>query len=225
MLPAMRRRHRVGVFVAGVVVLAAVGSITVASPVRGAPEDPRDELLVRLERGVTTTWAMTTKFHRDTPAGPLDAKLEQLNRQPDWLSAGFGSVRGVWKGQTVDCANAPGGPLCGPAATVDPTISARTSVKALRNATGRGGTARVRRDGSTRAAGRRGHCYSVLPRRDRTARRTVTQYCLTRNGIPLRVRVRRADSSDTATAQTVRTEVTDADFERLLTGYPIGPPP
>jgi hypothetical protein len=213
-----------GVVGAGILVLVAVTFMTEASPARGGPDDPRGELLARLERGLTTTWAMTTKFHRETPAGPLDAKLEQLNRQPDWLTAGFGSLRGVWKGQTVDCADAPGGALCGPAAAADLAISARTSVKALRTVTGGGGTARVRRDGTTRAAGRRGRCYSVLPRRDRTDRRTVTQYCLTRDGIPLRVRVRRVDSSDTATAQKIRTEVTDADFERLLTGYPISPP-
>ena len=175
------------------------------------------ELLARLERGVTTTWAMTTQFHRETPAGPLDAKLEQLNRQPDWLTAGFGSVRGVWNGQTVDCANAPGGKLCGPAAAVDPTVGARDlgAGPADRHRP-RGNRARAARTGRMRAAGRRGRCYSVLPRRDRTDRRTVTQYCLTRDGIPLRVRVRRADSSDIATAQEIRTTVTDADFERLL---------
>lgn len=188
-----------------------------------ASGEARQELLARLERGTTTTWAMRTRFHRETPAGPLDADLEQLNRQPDWLTVGFGSVRGVWNGRTIDCANAPGGKLCGPAADPGPTGDARTSVRDLREATASDGTARVRREGTVRAAGRRGRCYSVVPRRARTDRQTVTQYCLTRNGIPLRVRVRRPDSSDTATAREIRTTVTDADFERLLAGYPIGP--
>lgn len=166
---------------------------------------------------------MTTRFHRETPAGPLDAKLEQLNRQPDWLTTGFGSVRGVWKGRTIDCVNAPGGKLCGPAAVLDPTVGARTSVTALRTATRHRGTARVRRDGSIRAAGREGRCFSVLPRHGRTRLRSVTQYCLTPDGIPVRVRVRRVDSTDVATALAISTTVTDADFERLLRGYPISP--
>jgi len=224
MLTARRRRRTAGTALAGVLAIISVMTMG-GAPGWAASGDARRELLTRLERGATTTWVMRTRFHRETPAGPLDATLEQLNRQPDWLTAGFGSVRGVWNGQTVDCANAPGGKLCGPAAAVDPTIGARTSIKALRTATGSRGTARVRRDGSTRAAGRRGRCFSVVPRRDRTDRRTVTQYCLTRDGIPLRVRVRRTDSDDTATARKIRTTVTDADFERLLRGYPISPPP
>ncbi len=220
-------RWRRGVAVIGLAGLVLAGATVVSDPMPGwsASADARRELLERLERGSTTTWAMTTSFHRTTPAGPLDADLEQLNRQPDWLTAGFGSVRGVWNGQTIDCANAPGGQLCGPSAAVDPSVDPRASVEALRSATGRDGTARVRRDGTVRAAGRRGRCYSVIPRRDRTDRATVTQYCLTRNGIPIRVRVRRPDSSDTATAEKIRTRVTDADFERLLAGYPISPSP
>jgi hypothetical protein len=209
-----------------VAVVALTGVTTGGAPPAawGDVGDARSELLARLERGATTTWAMRTRFHRTTPAGPLDAELEQLNRPPDWLTVGFGSVRGVWDGQTVDCANAPGGKLCGPATAVDPALDPTASVEKLRTATGREGTARVRRDGTVRAAGRRSRCYSVIPRRDRTDRRTVTQYCLTRDGIPLRVRVRRPDSSDTATAKEIRTAVTDADFDRLLAGYPIGPP-
>ncbi|MGZ8764503.1 MAG: hypothetical protein ACXW2C_02270 [Acidimicrobiia bacterium] len=229
MLSARRRRRPAGVIGAGVIgvgVLVLVGTFSgcAATSGGGGSEAARRELLARLERGATTTWAMTTQFHRETPAGPLDAKLEQLNRQPDWLTVGFGSVRGVWNGQTIDCASAPSGKLCGPAAAVDPAVDARTSVADLRTATGPKGTARVRRDGTIRAAGRRAHCYSVVPRRDRADRRAVTQYCLTRDGIPLRVRVRRTDTSDTATAQEIRTTVADADFERLLTGYPISPP-
>ena len=228
MLSARRRRRPVVAIAVGLVTLMGMSVVGItladASPVGATSGDPRRDLLARLERGATTTWAMKTRFHRTTPAGPLDANLEQLNRQPDWLTAGFGSVRGVWNGKTVDCANAPGGKLCGPTAAVDPTISARTSVAALRAETGRRGTARVRRDGTVDAAGRRGRCYSVVPRRDRTDRRTVTQYCLTRDGIPLRVRVRRTDSSDTATALQIRTTVTDADFAHLLEGYPISPP-
>ncbi len=234
MLRALRWRRRAGVIGAGVIAAGVIGVAVVVfaganvggdpTPGWAASNDARSELLDRLEAGTTTTWSMTTRFHRETPAGPLDADLQQLNRQPDWLTVGFGSVRGVWKGQTIDCANAPGGKLCGQAVAVDPTADPSASVDALRSATGRRGTARVRRDGTTRAAGRQGRCYSVIPRRDRTDRRTVTQYCLTRDGIPIRVRVRRPDSSDTATAEKIRTTVTDADFERLLVGYPISPP-
>ncbi len=227
MLSARRRRCPAAAIAVALVTLLAITAVGItvgeATPARAASTDARRDLLTRLERGATTTWAMKTRFHRTTPAGPLDVNLEQLNRQPDWLTAGFGSVRGVWNGKTVDCANAPGGKLCGPAAAVDPRISARTSLAALRTETGRRGSARVRRDGTVRVAGRRGRCYSVLPRRDRTDRRTVTQYCLTRDGIPLRVRVRRTDSSDTATALQIRTAVTDADFAHLLEGYPISP--
>jgi hypothetical protein len=212
-----RRRNQTAVLA-----LALVGLVTLGftSPVWAASGDARNDLLQRLERGVTTTWAMTAQFHRETPAGPLDAKLQQVNRQPDWLTAGFGSVRGVWNARTIDCATAPGGKLCGPAAAVDATVGARASVKALRKATGRHGTARVRRDGTIRAAGRRGRCFSVLPRRH-TGRHSFTQYCLTPDGIPVRVSVRRADSSDVATALEISETVTDADFERLLQGYPI----
>jgi hypothetical protein len=225
MLSARRRRRLAGTIGAGVLAIVSATAMGEPNPGWAGSGDARHELLARLERGASTTWAVTTQFHRTTPAGPLDATLEQLNRQPDWLTAGFGSVRGVWKRQTVDCATGPGGKLCGPAAAVDPAISAHTSVAALRKATGREGTARVRRDGTTRSAGRRGRCYSVVPRRNRTDRRIVTQYCLTRDGIPVRVRVRRKDSSDTATALKIRTTVTDADFEHLLEGYPISPSP
>ena len=168
---------------------------------------------------------MTTRFHRKTPSGPLDANLEQINRQPDWLTAGFGSVRGVWNGRSIDCANAPGGKLCGPPSQVEPATGARASLAALRTATGRRGTARVRRDGSVRAAGRRGRCFSVVPRRGPTGSGTVTEYCLTADGIPLRVGVKRPDSSDVATAEVIHTKVTDADFARLLRGYPISSTP
>jgi hypothetical protein len=216
------RTARRGAMIVGVLVL--LGVLAAPGDIGWSADDARSELLARLERGATTTWAMKTRFHRETPAGPLDAELDQLNRQPDWLTAGFGSVRGVWRGQTIDCANAPGGKLCGPAATVDPAVDARTSIRDLRAATAASGTARVRRDGTARAAGRRGRCFSVIPRRNRTDRRTVTQYCLTRDGIPIRVRVRRPDSTDTATAKEIRTTVTDADFDRLLDGYPISPP-
>jgi hypothetical protein len=221
---ASRRRRATGGFLVGVLALVGVVSMGPTSSAWAASGDARSDLLQRLERGVKTTWAMTTRFHRETPAGPLDANLEQLNRQPDWLTTGFGSVRGVWHGRSIDCATSPGGKLCGQPAPVAPTVGARTSLETLRTATGRRGSSRVRRDGSVRAAGRLGQCFSVLPRRGRAGRGTVTQYCLTRDGIPLRVGVRRADSSDVATAQVVRNTVTDADFERLLRGYPISPP-
>jgi hypothetical protein len=224
-MPSSRSLRLAGAIGAGAIAIVIATSAGGTTAGWTSSDDARHELLARLEQGASTTWALTTQFHRTTPAGPLDAKLEQLNRQPDWLTAGFGSVRGVWNGHTVDCATAPGGKLCGPTAAVDPTISGHTSVAALRKATGKDGTARVRRDGTTRAAGRRGRCYSVLPRRGRTDRRTVTQYCLTRDGIPVRVRVRRTDSSDTATALKIRTTVTDTDFQHLLEGYPISPSP
>ncbi len=212
----------VGVFLVGGIVLVGVVSTAQTSSGRAVSGDEqRMDLLRRLERGVKTTWAMTTRFHRDTPAGPLDANLEQINRQPDWLTAGFGSVRGVWNGRSIDCTDAPGGKLCGPGSSVEPTAGARASLAALRTSTGRRGTDRVRRDGSMRAAGRRARCFSVLPRRHRTGPGTVTEYCLTTDGIPLRVGVKRSDSSDTAIARAVRTRVTDADFTRLLRGYPI----
>jgi len=209
----------------GVLALVAVVSPVVTPSGWAASDDARADLLHRLERGVETTWAMTTRFHRDTPAGPLDANLQQINRQPDWLTAGFGSVRGVWNGRSIDCANAPGGKLCGPGSAVEPTAGARASLAALRTATGRRGTEQVRSDGSVRAAGRRGRCFSVRPRHFRAARDTTTEYCLTTDGIPLRVGVKRPDSSDIATARTIRTTVTDADFTRLLRGYPIGTTP
>jgi hypothetical protein len=210
--------------------LAIVAVFTVApadqaTAESGAAGDARSQLLERLERGATTTWGVTSRFHRETPAGPLDAELEQLNRRPDWLTAGFGSVHGAWQGRTIDCANAPGGKLCGPTAMIDPTVAARTSVKVVRSVTGPRGSARVRRDGTIRVDGRRGRCFSLLPRRGRTDTGAVYQYCLTSDGIPLRTRVRRPDSSDVATAEEIRREVTDADFERLLRGYPISPLP
>jgi hypothetical protein len=222
-------RRRVGVAALVVVLAAACGS---SGSSGSSPVDPtvRNEFLRRLRRSTVSTWWVTSRFHRVTPAGPLDAILEALNRPPDRLNAGFGTVRGTFKGFSFVCSNAAGGKLCGTGgasgpgtgqATDDQNASPAQALASLEAATAPGGPLAVRADGAVRIAGRRARCYSLLPRRpnDATERQ---QYCVTGDGVTVRSRIRRPDSTDLAIATRVRTAVSDADFERLLHGYPIG---
>ena len=99
------------------------------------------------------------------------------------------------------------------------------TLRELRSATGDRGQWRVESDGSVRIAGSVARCFALTPRGEPPTRPPAQQYCLTADGIALRTRIRRAESTDEVTATRVRRSVTDAEIAGVLSGYPISGAP
>jgi hypothetical protein len=194
------------------------------APLPGASDaGVRAELLDRARRGRRAEWAVRYDFERETPAGTLRARTESVHRPPDALTAGFGSVRGTWRGRTVDCADGPTGKVCAPSRPS--TREAGGDALAAATDPGRGPYT-VQAAGWARVAGVAARCFRLVAngRPGRTVFGLDTTRCFTRDGIVTRDAVRRADSRDVSTARRVRRAVTDRDFGRLLRGYPIDVP-
>jgi hypothetical protein len=216
------------VLVAAAVLGAGAELAAPALPPAPVPDDSsravRTDLLERTGRSERAVWLVRYEFERETPAGPLRARTVNVRRPPDVLTAAFGTLRGRWKGRTVDCVDGPGGRVCASPARARLGRTAGPLAAATEPGSG---PYTVQAAGSVRVAGERGRCFRLVAngRPGRPVFGLEADRCLTRDGLVLRDVVRRADSRDVSTARRVRRTVSDRDFTRLLRGYPMGSDP
>lgn len=184
-----------------------------------APHDPqaRAELLELFDRGQETTWRVGFAFRRELSDGRiLEGTLVELHRPPDHLTAAFGSVNGVLRGERVACAATEDGTVCDrprPAATDDGVLEGLAVLT-----TGAEGAYAVTAGAPAVVAEEVARCYVLTAR---PGDRAVTlgdrlEYCFADDGVPLRILVDRGTSVETRRALAVDRSVTDADLDGLL---------
>lgn len=219
----------VGIFATSALVSRAP-ALVVSQPAPTPPSaaDQRralDDLTRRLARGRETVARVDYRFVRTTPAGPLRAAIVSVNRPPDALEVAFGGVTGRWQGRVVDCSHLGGNVICLPTATaptpsgLDRGAAALAQLRQLVDP--RVGWYTIRPTGSVRLAREPARCFEL----DATGRArqpvygTGSEYCVTRDGIVVRLTVRRPDTRDVSTACRVRRRVDDAEIEALLAPF------
>ena len=201
----------------GVALLALAGAI-VAAVVMGSPATIRGPRAARAflaawEDSRQGTYAVEYRFTRVLADGRRFEGVTTLaQRPPDRLFVGLGTVDGTVDGKRVDCTTAPSGELrCfsgAPAGDYDDEVAAE--IERLRPyVEGDNPLYRASWDGEA--------CFALVLALDLPTAPygTSARFCFdAATGAPTVTEVRKPEGTDTSEADHVRTEVTDADFER-----------
>jgi hypothetical protein len=220
----------VGVVLAIGVVLAPDAPPEGLFPPPRGDQRARAELLALLERADRASWKIESRFSRRLVTGSsLSGDGIEINAPPDHLAASFGSLTGMYHGRPVDCAVTASGPNCSraglPGSLTSTTGPGRTSpgtAARVRLATGSlAGDYVVRRRGAVEIGGETARCYGLIAGASARSRPfgDRSDYCLARDGLPLRLVIVTTRSTDRQEATHVQRGAGDKDLRALILGF------
>lgn len=172
------------------------------------------------ERADTVTYGMAGAFVRvRNGQRAIESSWREVQRPPDHLIAGLGSVRGTYQGRTLECSPIQNKHVCSSVKVEDPALAAAQALDIVRKWTVPQAGPYALRPGEPRiVAGEQTECFVLQLRPGWTMGSfgERSEYCYSTDAIPLYVATDRVGVTDVRAARVVARTVTDEDFELLL---------
>jgi hypothetical protein len=153
---------------------------------------------------------------------PLEGTYKEVNRPPDHVSVGFGTVAGRVGDRTITCGELPDGSVsCAPGQPAAPLEQERAAeIEELRALVADDGWYRVDAAPDRTIAGEAATCFGLRQRNELAAPPfgRWARLCYAADGAPLDLYVAKVGSRDVRTATTIRRDVTAEDVADLVGG-------